>query len=255
VRVREPLIGRLACAAALLACGWRHGAAAAADLVNDVTIGGSLALTSDYIYRGLSESDGQGAAQGEVHLDTAGGSFFGVWSSTRDRNLYPYGDADLELYLGHRFDFGGTWSASVEGRSHYTLGGPFQGATDYQEVSAALSYLDRWTLSVTAIPSTVHYWYYERLGRSAAWVADTSAQWLLGYRFYLTGGAGYYYASGNGPGVAAGAGYAYGNAGVAYEYRHWRLDVGYFITQSRAQVLTPYPIANDRVAGTLTWRF
>jgi uncharacterized protein (TIGR02001 family) len=249
------LTPRLPLLAASLACLCALPVAQAAALVNDVTVGGDLALTSDYIYRGLSETGGEGAAQADVHLDTAGGTYFGVWTSSRNRHLYPYGDADLELSLGHRFDFGGSFGASIEGRSHYVLGGSAAGATDYQELTAALSYLDRFTLSVTAIPNAVHYWYYERLGRSPAWVADTSAQWLLGGGFYVTGGAGYYYASGSGPGVAAGLGYAYGNGGVAFEYRHWRLDVGYFLTQRQAQKLSPYPLANDRLAGTLSLRF
>jgi hypothetical protein len=31
--------------------------------------------------------------------------------------------------------------------------------------------------------------------------------------------------------------------------------VGYFLTQSRARQLFPYPSANDRFAGTLSWHF
>jgi hypothetical protein len=43
--------------------------------------------------------------------------------------------------------------------------------------------------------------------------------------------------------------------GLAYEWHNWRIDVGYFLTQDRAQRLFPYPTANDRFAGTLSWRF
>jgi hypothetical protein len=51
-------------------------------------------------------------------------------------------------------------------------------------------------------------------------------------------------------------GYAYGNLGLAYEWRTLRLDVGYFLTEkARAQRLFPYPSANNRFAGTLSWRF
>ena len=40
------------------------------------------------------------------------------------------------------------------------------------------------------------------------------------------------------------------------EWRNLRLDVGYFLTQkAQAQRLFPYPTANDRFAGTLSWRF
>ena len=50
-------------------------------------------------------------------------------------------------------------------------------------------------------------------------------------------------------------GYAYGNVGLAYEWRNWRIDVGYFLTQNRMEDLMAYPTANRRVAGTLSWRF
>jgi len=240
--------------------------AQAADLGGGLTAGGTLTLTSDYIYRGLSESDGHGAAQADVHIDSAAGTFLGVWASTRDRNLQPGTDYEVEAYLGQRFDLGSTWSASVDGRAHYYVGGMQYTSLDYQEVSASLTYLDRWSLSLTAIPNAVRYSYTQRLSRGLAWVADTSGQWLLAHGLFGTAGAGYYYANGRttqlpteylAPPLPSGAGgYAYGNVGLAYEYRHWRLDVGYFLTQRRAQeVVAPYPLANHRFAATVSWRF
>jgi uncharacterized protein (TIGR02001 family) len=237
----------------LLALGAR--AAAAADLGDDVSVGGSAALTSDYIYRGVSESDGHVAVQADLHGER-NGTFLGAWGSTRDHGLDPYADYDLEIYLGHRFDLTGAWSATFAARSHYFVGGQQEGSTDYQEIAASLTYLDRWTLSLTALPNAVHYWYEARVGRSVAWVADTTGQWLIDPRgLFLTGGAGYYYASRTGPGIAAGGGYVYGNAGLAFERGRWRIDAGYYLTQGKARQLLPYPAPHDRLAGTLAWRF
>jgi len=221
-----------------------------------VDFGGSLALTSDYIYHGVSESDGRAAAQADVHADD-GGTFLGVWGSMRDNSLDPYADYDVEIYLGHRFDLSSTWSAALSARGHYFVGGnQDEGSADYQEITASLTYLDRWTLSASVIPNAVHYWYEEHLSRSPAWIADTTGQWLVyAAGLFVTGGAGYYYATRTGPGIAAGGGYAYGNAGLAFERGRWRVDVGYFLTQSKARLLLPYPIPADRVAGTLIWRF
>jgi len=242
------------------------------ELGSDLTLGGNLTVTSDYIYRGVSESDGHAAFQADLHVASGGGTFVGVWGSTRDNEYDPYADYDVEIYLGQRFDLSTTWSATLSARSHYFVAGPQEQSADYQELSGALTYLDRWTLSVTAIPNAVHYWYELRLGRSAAWVADTTAQWLLipqglfvtgGVGYYyadrsgpgiVTGGEGYYYAESTGPAIGGGGGYVYGNAGFAFERRHWRLDVGYFRVEEKAQQLFPYPLSN-RVAGTLSWRF
>jgi|GEM_PF-922478 len=261
-RFRALLAGRLL-AWALFASA---GPAAAAGFPDDLSVGGSLSLTSDYIYRGLAESDGHGAAQVDVHLDSGSGTYLGVWASTRDRQLPPGAADELEVYLGQRWQLSSTWSASVDGRAHYYVAGTPYTSLDYQEVAAKVTYLDRWSFSVTAIPNAVRYWYSERLSRGPAWVADASGQWLLTGGLFATGGVGYYYASGRStpqppadyeepPAPSGAGGYAYGNAGLAYEYRRWRLEAGYFLTQGKAQQLAPYPLANHRLAATVSWRF
>jgi len=229
--------------------------AEADGLTSGLTLGGNLVLTSDYIYRGVSSSNNDAAVQADLHVASSGGTFLGVWGSTRDSKLEPYANYDIEIYLGHRFDLSNAWSATVEARGHYPVGGPQESSDDYQQISAAVTYLDFWTLSVTAIPNAVRYWFYERLSRAPAFAVDTSIQWLVYRGLFVTGGAGYYHASGTGPGIEAANGYAYGNVGIAYERRRWRLDIGYYLTQEKAQVMFPYPSANDHFAASIAWRF
>ena len=229
--------------------------AEAEGLTSGLSLGGNLVLTSDYIYRGVSSSNNDAALQADLHVASSGGTFLGVWGSTRDNKFEPYANYDIEIYLGHRFDVSNAWSVSVEARGHYPVGGPQDSSDDYQQISAAVTYLDFRTLSVTAIPNAVRYWFYERLSRAPAFAVDTSIQWLVYRGVFLTGGAGYYHAGGTGPGIEAAMGYAYGNVGVAYERRRWRLDIGYYLTQEKAQVMFPYPSANDRFAASVAWRF
>lgn len=229
--------------------------AGAGMLGEQLSFGGNLSFTTDYIYHGVSESNDHGALQGDLHLATTDGSFAGVWGSTRDSQLDPGGSYDFELYLGHRFALNDSWSTTLSARSHYFGGALFEPNADYQELAASLMYQDRWAISVTSVPNAVRYWFYLRLRRSPAWIADTSGQWLIAPGLYVTGGAGYYYSMGTGPGIDTSVSYAYGNVGLAYEWRRWRLDVGYFLTQADAAKLFPYPSADHRVAGTVTWRF
>lgn len=234
--------------------GLSTGGAYAADPGSGVSAGGALTVTSDYIYRGVSESDGRVAGQVDLHLaDTS--NFLGVWSSTRYDGLAPYAKYVIEPYLGHRFDLGSAWAASLAGRARYLVGGQQPINDDTEELSASLTYLDVWSVSFTAIPNAVRYWYDIRLSRTPAYVADTSVQWLVVNRLFLTAGVGYYYSTGTGEGIERATGYAYGNAGLACEYGRWRLDVGYFFAQTAAERLFPYPTADERVAATLTWRF
>lgn len=249
VRIRLALRARIPA----LVLGAIAMAAAMPGSAGDLSTGGNIALTSDYIYRGVSESDGRGALQAELHVSDTGGSFGGVWASTRDRDLEPGAGYDLELYLGQRFNLGNAWSASLSARSHYPLGAG-RPATDYQEVSAALAWLDRATFSLSYIPNAVRWYDYQRIARGPAVAADASAQWLVGPGLFVTAGGGYYYSSGTGPGMLAATGYLYGSAGLAYELRRWRVEVGYFRAQDHTGDLFPYPPAN-RVAGTIIWRF
>lgn len=267
-RVKRPgLLPHGACVAALLALACAQPARAQSD---PDPIGGSIAATTAYIYHGVSESDGQGALQADLHASTPGGTFAGIWTSTRDSSLEPQTPAEVQLYLGQHFSLGSEWSATVSGRADYFVGAPTAHSDDYQEISAALTWLDRCTVSVTVLPSAVRYSYiqytyegypldYYQTYRSTAVVTDGSAQWLLregvaGGGLYLTGAAGYYYSSRPDHAPPPALGYLYGNLGLAWERGHWRIDAGYFTAQSRAEQLFPYPLAR-RLAGTLSWQF
>jgi uncharacterized protein (TIGR02001 family) len=249
--------------------------------VHALSVGGDLAVTTDYVFRGYSETNHKGAAQLDLHVSTQSGTFVGVWTSTLDRKYAPFASFDMEEYIGQRFDLSSAWNTSITATNYQYLGANQYYWSDYQQLAASVSYLDRWTLSVAAIPNMLRYSGYYRAGRHPAYTAEMSGQWNLFSGFFITGGVGYFLATGEShlhdaytpPGAAAppanstqpsysppdhypSLGYAYGNVGVAYEWRSLRLDVAYFLTQkARAERLQPYPTADNRVAGTLSWRF
>jgi hypothetical protein len=265
---RQPVIPRwqyaCACALALLAA-----VAVRAQAVPS-PVGGTLAATSDYIYRGVSQSDGHGALQADLHASASAGTFAGVWVTTRDDDFEPGTSGEMQLYVGQRIRLSNAWSATVAGRADYFVGGPARHSDDYQEISAALSWLDRYTLSLTAIPNAVRYqpvvyqyggaqYEYYEVYRSRALVADAAGQWLLRERLfggglYLIAAAGYYYASRPDHHPPPAVDYVYGNAGLALAWSRWRVDVGYFAAQRQAGELFPYPVAK-RLAGTVSWQF
>jgi hypothetical protein len=251
--------------------------------VGALTPGGELGITSDAIYRGLSESFGRPALLVDLHASTEAGTFAGVFSvgtftSTSNRAAPHDSLAELTGYLGQRFKVGGSWSAQLTLYEHHYPDG-FPG--DYQEVSASLSYLDLWSFSVSAIPNAPRYTppivtnptsgtlLPIRTGRYPAWVAATQLQWLVTSGLFLTAGAGYYYMQGgSGAGYTTSwgtvvpdaylpdQGYAYGNAGFAYQWRGWRLDAGYFLVgDGPSTQVYRFPPANRHVAATLSWHF
>jgi len=97
------------------------------------------------------------------------------------------------------------------------------------------------------IPNAVRFDGSYRLGRYPAYITDTSAQLPLIGRLFLTAGAGYY--------TSDSTGYAYGNAGLGFEFKRLRIDAGYYVAQDRARMLFPYGRAGSRFAGTVSWHF
>jgi uncharacterized protein (TIGR02001 family) len=217
-----------------------------------VTIDGDITYTSDYVFRGISESGGRSAGQIDLRASTRDGTFLGVFASTLGRYWHhSWGDSgwdyELEAYLGHRFDLSPAWSATLTAVNYSYLSGNAPLSNDYQEISVAVSYLDLWTVTQAVIPNAVRYDRGYRLGRYPAYITDISAQLPLVGRLFLTAGAGYY--------TSDSTGYAFGNAGLGFEFKRLRIDAGYYVAQDRARMLFPYGRAGSRFAGTVSWHF
>ena len=217
------------------------------------TFGGDLTAASDYIFRGISQNDGRAAAQFDLHVAGDGGYFAGIWGTTLDSRR-PRADYEAQVYAGRRFVLSSAWSASLSAVDYSYLHRGNSVSGDYQEMAVSVAYLDSVTFSFAASPNAVRYWRGYRLGRYAAYDTDVAGQWQIVGNLFVTGGAGYYYLAGPAPRSGT-PGYAYGNAGIALEWRAWRADVGYFFADSQAERLFPYAASNNRVAATLNWRF
>jgi uncharacterized protein (TIGR02001 family) len=217
-----------------------------------VTLDGDITYTSDYVYKGISQTGGRSAGQIDLHLSTADGTFLGVFASTlshvwrRDYESFGW-NYELVEYLGHRFDLSPAWSTTLTAVNYSYLDGNAAFSNDYQEISAAVAYLDALTATVSWTPNAVRYDRGYRLGRYPAYTAELSAQVPVVGRLYLTGGAGYY--------TTDSTGYAYGNAGLAFEFKSLRFDAGYYVAQDHAQALFPYGRAGSRFAGSVSWHF
>jgi uncharacterized protein (TIGR02001 family) len=103
----------------------------------DITISGAATLTSDYRFRGVSQSDEGMAVQGGITVSHASGFYVGAWGS----NLSGWGtfggaNMELDLIAGYKFgigegtlDTGLTWYMYPSGADN----------TDFAELYAKLS--------------------------------------------------------------------------------------------------------------------
>ena len=69
------------------------------DPPSDVTVTGSVALVTDYRFRGLSLSGGDFAVQGSVNVNHSSGFYAGAWASSLEDSPV-YGSTELDVYAG-----------------------------------------------------------------------------------------------------------------------------------------------------------
>jgi uncharacterized protein (TIGR02001 family) len=120
--------------------------AAAATTQAETEISGNVALTSDYKFRGISQSNEDVAIQGGFDLGWETGIYVGVWGSSVDFDTNGFGfDGSLELdgYVGWASDLGDSGNLGVDvGYMYYSYPGDEGDDGDYQEVYFKLNLWD-----------------------------------------------------------------------------------------------------------------
>ncbi len=90
---------------ALFAAATAHAGDAPA---NPVT--GNLAITSDYVFRGLTQTWGRPALQGGASYSAANGFTAGFWASGISERSYPGAAMELDLFTSYGSSVGRDWS-------------------------------------------------------------------------------------------------------------------------------------------------
>lgn len=118
------------------------GKAVAAELSGDIT------FTSDYAFRGISQTEEAPALQGGLTLSTESGFYVSVWGSNVD--FLAEGTLELDVMLGWSGDISNDWSADVgimrygypnaeiDGSNFWEL----YGSLTYKELTFGLAYSD-----------------------------------------------------------------------------------------------------------------
>ena len=186
-----------------------------------------VTLTSDYRFRGISQTLNDPAFQAGFDLQLPSGFFTGVWASNVDffANRFRSGprDVEIDLYAGYSTDFHDDWSA-IFSAVLYTYPGSSVDY-DYLEFAAGLNYRDLATLQVS--------YSNDALARG-----ESAVNYELGIQYPLTNGfeiggiLGFYDTS-----RLFGTGYAYGNAGISKSWPRLVVDLRYHDTDDDAVAL------------------
>lgn len=104
-------MSRFRAAAAALSLLTRVAVAHTGDAMPPVT--GNLAVTSDYVFRGLTQSWGRPAIQGGADYAAPDGFTAGFWGSSISERSYPGGAMELDLYASYGRAIDPDWSWRV----------------------------------------------------------------------------------------------------------------------------------------------
>lgn len=106
----------------------------------EVTFSGNVALTSDYVYRGISQTDSGAAIQGGFDLEHSSGFYAGVWASNLDFD--DNSDIETDVYAGFSGEFTNMvgYDVGVLYYGYPDSSDANDGDYDFTEVYGSLSY-------------------------------------------------------------------------------------------------------------------
>lgn len=150
-------------------------------------VSGYLVGTTDYVYRGVTQSDGHGAVQAGLDFGFDSGFFLGAWGSTVDipGPFDNHRQSELRVYLGYGFDISEQFRMVLNTVAYSYPGS--DGPLDYdnQEASISLGYADQYWLEYAYSPDL-----YD-LGIDSHNI-ELFAEWPLGNSYLLSAGLGHY---------------------------------------------------------------
>lgn len=220
-RLRVMIVWRLLVAA--LALGVLPSPACAEDDGDTSPLHWEIAAVSDYLFRGISQTEGKPTLQGGLLYASGQGWYAGCWASGVD---FGEGGPRLEVdwTLGHARDLGPSAAIDVS-LNRYSF--PGASALDYNEWLVSLTVLDDYSLT---LGYSNDVW---NTGTTGLYYA-AEAQWALANDFTLSAGVGRNLFRDSAATEARS--YTDWNLRIARQFGAAEITLGYYGTDGRARV-------------------
>lgn len=213
-------------------------------------LGGSVDVTTDYVLRGVSQSAGKAAWQGDVHWDFPASWSAGLWAS--QVSLAPRSNTwEVDSYLQWHRALSADLDLAVAATYYSYPSDPRPVDYNYGELGLSLMWRDRIRVAASWTPSVTLFSYSDGLATNhGALTLETSWHRDLPARLDLAAGLGVYYP----PGLDY-ASYAYGDATLGWKYGHWRVNLAWIWVQDATHRQYSSGPAGGPWAATLFWVF
>lgn len=213
-------------------------------------LGGSIGVTSDYVYRGISQTHGEPALQADMHYQGNGGWAVGAWASTADVDEHESAALEVDVYLSRDWTLDRNWDARLS-LTHYAYPNDERLLRyDYDELTGTLSYRSRLFATIAWSPDASRYSNGTVVQDQTAVSYEITASQALNQQWSTSAGVGYYDLP-----AALHADYWFWNVSLACVLGHAQLAVSYIDTSQPALDAFGYEVAGSRWVGSLAWRF
>jgi uncharacterized protein (TIGR02001 family) len=215
-----------------------------------VSYGGSLAITSDYLVRGISRSNHEVSSQADLHAAFSNGVDAGLFAASVHTGPDQHSNTEVSGFIGFATDISAAWHTRTA-INHYSYPwNPAGSRYDYDELNLDVAFEQWLTFSALYSPNT------PRLVLERGWIDATakslavSVQLPLVRQLSLTSGLGYAHLGGPDSDE-----YDYWAVGGSYAVKSLSISLQYVGTTQGARELYYDAAAHNRVAGTLIWSF
>jgi uncharacterized protein (TIGR02001 family) len=206
---------------------------------------GYVVLTTDYVFRGVSYSDSDPAAQLGVDVSFDSGIFLGAWGSTIDISNPPFSERDREViyYIGYNHIVSSNWTigANYVAYRYPASDGLFD--YDYDEYMLTANYRDRAWFEYARSPDLY----------SSGYTTDNyraHVEWPMPHLITGSAGLGYYDVSG-----LTGEGYSYWELGIMRPFGVVDLDLRYHDTNQWVPIISSPERADSRIVFSIRFQF
>ena len=210
----------------------------------------SIDATTDYVFRGVSQTYDRGAVQIGAHYQDPQGWFAGIWGSNVDPYPLAASAVELDLYAGISRPLGGDFNATVTYTRYQYVDDPRPARYDYDELQLSASYLDRLIMSVSYQPDLTQYSELGFAQHKSSLDYELAVRWPLPIGLAVGGGVGYYDLQ-----HLFGVSYWAANLGVRYVYRRVSLELTRFFAAANASRLYDDASANGTWVLTASFRY
>jgi len=193
--------------------------------VAQAQVSGNLGLTSDYRFRGISQTQNAPAVQGGIDYNHVSGLYVGNWNSSVSSQMYTNGSGvESDVYAGFKKQVFGNFTLDVGSYNYFYPRAGTNGSFDTNEVFVGIGYKE---LVSAKYSHAVSDYFGIANSKNSYYVQADAAIPVVG-KLSAVAHAGRTEVNNNSK-------YSYNdyNVGVAYDLQGWNLAAKYYINDNK----------------------